>query len=323
MSIENTDREQQFPITESRRPINPGAEKWLGVKIPVLDHGFLYLVDYMGNDQSVEQAARVSYGAGTRSVNETTGLVRYLRRHHHTTPFEMAVLKIHAKMPIVVARQWVRHRTASINEESARYSILSNEFYIPEPSVIGVQASSNRQGRGETVDLEYAEQFRKDLEANSVSQYDLYDYYLNSTEDGKQEDVERPMIARELARLPLGVNVYTQWYWEANLHNIFHFLALRADPHAQYEIRVYAEAMAKIIEDAFPISWKAFEDYEMKATQLTLPEKTVLTTLLNGNVQFTKSDILTVADSQGLTNKRERQELLDKFKSLGLIKENI
>ncbi len=315
-------KEIELETNVTKRPVNPGAEKWLGVPIPVLDHGFLYLVDYLGTDQSFAQAARVSYREGTKKTSEDEGLIRYLKRNRHTSPFEMAEMVFHAKMPIVVARQWVRHRTASLNEESARYSILSDEFYIPEPSVIAIQSKNNKQGRGETVPEEFATQFRLDLEKLSEEEYAFYQKYLNDDGTGKPVHAGEPMVARELARLSLGVDFYTQWYWKCDLHNIFHFLGLRMDEHAQWEIRQYANAMAKIVSDSFPIAWKAFEDYEMKSTQLTLPEKNILTSLLNGNVQFTKSDILSVADSQGLINKRERQELLDKFRNLGLLKED-
>src|SRR5579859_5819563 len=246
--------ELNLPTSETKRPSNPGAEKWLGVKIPLLDHGFIYLVDYMGNDQSVEKAARVSYQEGTRKSSETEGLVRYLRRNHHTSPFEMGEMVFHAKMPIMVARQWVRHRTASLNEESARYSILSNEVYIPEPSVIAVQSKNNKQGRGEAVSEEFATQFRLDLETLSRDEYAFYEKYLNDDGKGRPINENEPMVARELARLPLGVDFYTQWYWKCDLHNIFHFLGLRMDAHAQWEIRQYADAMAKIVSDAFPIA---------------------------------------------------------------------
>lgn len=313
-------REVESEASVTKRPINPGAEKWLGVPIPVLDHGFLYLVDYMGNDQSVAQAARVSYREGTKKTSGDEGLIRYLRRNRHTSPFEMAEMVFHAKMPIVVARQWVRHRTASLNEESARYSILSNEFYIPEPSVIAIQSKNNKQGRGEAVSEEFATQFRLDLEELSRDEYAFYQKYLNDDGTGKPVNENEPMVARELARLPLGVDIYTQWYWKCDLHNIFHFLGLRMDPHAQWEIRQYADAMAKIVSDSFPIAWKAFEDYELHATQLSAPEKDILGSLLSSRgVKFTEGEILNAADSRDLKNKREREEMVDKLKALGLI----
>ncbi len=323
MSAENDQqREVNFPVSETRRAINPGAEKWLGVKIPALDHGFIYLVDYMGNDQSVEQAARVSYGAGTRSINETIGLIRYLRRNHHTTPFEMAEMKFHMKLPLVIAAQIVRHRTANINQLSARYSILDSEFYIPDPEVIGVQSSANRQGRGKEVDIETAQKFREALIHFTTKSYQNYEFFLNDDGTGKPVDSEREMIARELARMGLPQDIYTQWYWKCDLHNIFHFLGLRMESHAQWEVRQYGNAMGKIVADSFPISWGAFKDYEFEATSITKPEQDVLKSLLETKgVKFTKEEILSLADSQGLTNKRERQELLDKFRDLGFIKE--
>jgi len=309
------------PEMETLRPISSGAEKWLGEKIPVLDHGFVYLVDYMGSDQSIEQAARVSYGAGTRSVNETTGLIRYLMRHQHTTPFEMVEFKFHAKMPIFVARQWVRHRTASINEESARYSILSNEFYVPAPDAIAAQASTNRQGRGEVFDPDQAEKIRQLLVGDAVINYEHYEYMLNDDGSGKPKDESRDMLARELARMDLTLNFYTQWYWKANLHNTLRFLGLRMDPHAQYEIRVYADAMANIVKDAVPITWKAFEDYQLKSVKLNGPEIRVLALAFESlGITLSQEMIKELAKSQGLTNKRELSETMGKLEKLGLIK---
>lgn len=301
----------------TRRPINLGAEQWLGVPIPVLDHGFLYLVDYMGNDQAIEQAARVSYGGGTRSVNETTGLIRYLMSNRHTTPFEMAEMKFHMKLPLVIAAQIVRHRTANLNQLSARYSILDEEFYIPDAEVIGVQSSSNRQGRGEGVDPQLAEEFQNSLRALNAAGYQNYEHFLNDDGHGKPKDLERSMIARELARLGLSQNIYTQWYWKCDIHNIFHFLGLRMEKHAQWEVRQYANAMGRIVADAFPIAWKAFEDYELNATGLSQPEQQVLQILLEQRgVSFTNEEIGAVAEQVGLTNKRERGALTSK---LGLL----
>lgn len=310
-----------FSTNETKRPISEGAEKHLGEVVPILDHGFVYLVDYMGNDESIEQAARVSYGTGTRTYNETEGLIRYLYRHEHTTPFEMAEFKFHAKMPIFVARQWVRHRTASINEYSARYSILDKEFYVPEPEVMGVQSKNNRQGRGESVDYNQAQVIRKLLIEDASRAYEHYEYMLNDDGSGKPVDPDRDMLARELARGNLTLDYYTQWYWKTDLHNLFHFLHLRADPHAQYEIRVYAEAMSGILKDAVPIAWEAFEDYELYATKLSRPEQKVLAKLIqNKDIKFWPGEILEVCQSTGITNKREMDEVLEKFKTLGLIK---
>lgn len=314
--------EISLEINQTKRPINPGAEKWLGVPIQVLDHGFVYLVDYMGNDQSIEQAARVSYGAGTRSINETIGLIRYLRRHHHTTPFEMAEMKFHMKLPIVIAAQLIRHRTANVNQLSARYSILDSEFYIPEPAVIGVQSSSNRQGRGEQVDLTRAEDFKDWLINMSTIAYEGYEEFLNDDGTGKPKDPEKDMIARELARMGLPQNIYTQWYWKCDLHNIFHLLGLRMESHAQLEIRQFADAMGRIVEDSFPIAYKAFQDYEFLATQLSKPEQDIISLwLASKSIKATKEEILNFAAQTGLSNKRERQELLDKLGTLGWMKE--
>lgn len=305
----------------TRRPVNPGAEKWLGEKIPVLNHGFVYLVDYMGDDSAIEQAARVSYGRGTRKLSETRGLIRYLRRHEHTTPFEMVEFKFHAKMPIFVARQWVRHRTANINEYSARYSILDKEFYIPEPEVLAAQSKTNRQGRDEVLDPEQAELIRKILIQDALLVYSHYEYMLNDDGTGNPADPGRPMLAKELARIGLGLNFYTQWYWKIDLHNLFHFLKLRMDTHAQYEIRVYANAIAQIVSDAVPIAWEAFCDYELEAAKLSGPELRILSALLaERGIRLDSKDILRIADSLGFDNKRERQEMLDKFRKFGFVK---
>lgn len=295
---------------ETSRPISEGAEQWLGKKIEVLDHGFVYLVDYMGNDQAIEQAARVSYGSGTRNVNETVGLIRYLMRHQHTTPFEMVEFKFHAKMPIFVARQWVRHRTASLNELSGRYSVLDKEFYIPSPEVIAVQSTDNKQGRGKTLDAETAEKVRQLLITDATHNYQNYESMLK--DDG---------LAKELARMDLTLNYYTQWYWKANLHNTFRFLGLRMDPHAQYEIRVYADAMAKIVKDAVPIAYKAFEDYQLNAVRLTGLEINLLSQAVQVlGTSLDEKIIRGISGEVGLTNKRELEEMIEKFKKLGLIK---
>lgn len=313
----------ELPVVQTRRPISEGAEKWLGVPIPVLDHGFVYLVDYMGNDESIEQAARVSYGSGTRRLSETVGLLRYLRRHDHTTPFEMTEVKFHAKMPIFVARQWVRHRTANINEYSGRYSILDNEFYIPEPEILAEQSTTNRQGRGKTVPPEYAENVRQLIMEDASTQYQHYEKLLNDDGSGKPVDPNEPMLARELARMGLGLNFYTQWYWKIDLHNLMHFSGLRLDEHAQHEIRVYAEAMARITKDAFPIAWQAFEDYQLNAMKLTGPEIDVIQKLLRVAVEqptFTREEVTDIARNLGLRNARERDEMMEKLHDLGFLK---
>lgn len=311
----------KLSISETKRPVNSGAEKWMGEVVPVLDHGFIYLVDYMGDDNAIEQAARVSYGFGTRSVSQTEGLIRYLDRHRHTSPFEMGELKFHAKLPISVARQWVRHRTASLNEYSARYSILQDEFYIPDTESINVQSTNNKQGRGEKVSSEEAALVQEVFSKNAKRNYEDYLFLLNDDGNGKPVDSDRPQIARELARNVLPVDIYTEWYWKVNLHNLFHFLGLRMDPHAQLEIRKYADVMAEIISDAFPISYKAFEDYELFAASVSRPEQNVLSKLLtDSGLIFTEEQVLMAAKETGLKNKRESEEMIEKFKLFGLIK---
>ena len=233
---------------ETGRLTVPEAEEILGKEFPVLNHGFVRLVDYMGGDDSIVQAARVSYGRGTKKVSEDSGLIRYLMRHRHTTPFEMVELKFHAKMPIFVARQWIRHRTANVNEYSARYSILDKEFYVPEPEVIATQSKTNRQGREEVFSPKQAEEVRMVLIEDAKVVYEHYTNMLNEDpkNPGQPIDKMKGMLARELARMNLSLNFYTQWYWKIDLHNLFHFLGLRMDPHAQWEIRQYANEMAKI-----------------------------------------------------------------------------
>lgn len=321
MPIERVAQSLELESELTKRRVNPGAEKWMGIITPVLDHGFVYLADYMGDDKAIEEAARGSYGKGTRSVNETEGLIRYLRRHHHSTPFEMGELKFHAKLPIFVARQWIRHRTANVNEYSARYSILSKEFHIPDTSEVADQSSTNRQGRGEQTNEDYANEFRDALFQYSLSAYNKYEYFLN--DDGKQKpkDPNRPMIARETAREILPINYYTEWTWKIDLHNLFHFLRLRSDPHAQFEVRQYSDAMAKIVADAYPLSWKAFMDYEVDNIDLTKLEKETMFGLLEQNgISFTEIQISEFATKIGMKNKREISEMKDKFKSLGLLK---
>ena len=310
-----------LPVNETQRPVSPGAEKRLGEVIPVLDHGFVYLVDYMGNDSSVDQAARVSYGTGTRKVNETRELIRYLYRHEHTGPFEMVEFKFHAKMPIFVARQWVRHRTASINEQSARYSILDKEFFIPEPDVIATQSKTNRQGRGEVIDPAQAEYVRQLIIEDASRNYEHYEYMLNDNGKGKPVDPGRAMIAKELSRIDLNLNFYTQWYWKTDLHNLLHFLHLRVDPHAQYEIRVYAEAMSEITKDVVPISWEAFEDYKLHSVNLSKPDQQVLGQILKkSGISLSINELLDIIEGSGITNKFEKSETLEKFEKLGVIK---
>ena len=228
---------------ETRRAVVPALEDILYEAVPVLDHGFVRVVDYMGDDSAVVQAARVSYGKGTKKVSEDAGLINYLLRHRHTTPFEMCEIKYHVKLPIFVARQWIRHRTASVNEYSARYSILDNEFYLPAPEHLAAQSATNRQGRGALVEGDQAHEVLDLLRADAERAYRDYEWLLNADETGTAIDPSRDGLARELARMNLSLNFYTQWYWKTDLHNLMHFLSLRADSHAQYEIRAYADVM--------------------------------------------------------------------------------
>jgi thymidylate synthase (FAD) len=266
----------------TRRPVAPGLEARLGHPIPVLDHGFVRVVDYMGDDAAIVQAARVSYGAGTRTARDDAGLIRYLMRHWHSTPFEMCELKLHVKLPVFVARQWIRHRTANVNEYSARYSILDREFYIPAPEHLAAQSRANHQGRGETLAADEAARVLAILREDSSRAYDHYQAMLS--QDGQQG------LARELARMNLPANVYTQWYWKIDLHNLFHFLRLRADPHAQYEIRAYAEALCEVVRDWVPAAYAAFEDYRLNAVQFSGKGMEALRRMLKGET-VTREDV--------------------------------
>lgn len=253
----------------TRRATVPALEDILYTPLPVLDHGFVRVVDYMGDDGAIVQAARVSYGRGTRKVSEDRGLIHYLMRHRHSTPFEMCEIKLHVKLPIFVARQWIRHRTANVNEYSARYSILDNEFYLPAPAQLAAQSAANRQGRGEVLEGAEAARVMEFLREDSRRQYAHYMEMLNETEAGETIDARRSGLARELARMGLTLNFYTQWYWKVDLHNLMHFLSLRADPHAQYEIRVYAEAMLEVMRRWVPICHEAFLQHRLHAVTLS------------------------------------------------------
>jgi thymidylate synthase (FAD) len=272
-------REQSTP---TRRPTVAALEDILYEALPALDHGFVRVVDYMGDDAAVVQAARVSYGKGTRRISEDAGLINYLMRHRHTTPFEMCEIKYHVKLPIFVARQWIRHRTANVNEYSARYSILDNEFYLPAPEHLGVQSTANRQGRGEALTGAEARRVMELLKEDAERTYAHYEDMLNEGEDGKPRDPGRQGLARELARMNLTLNFYTQWYWKTDLHNLLHFLSLRADPHAQYEIRVFAEAMLDTLRRWVPITYDAFCQYRMGGLHLSAKGLDVVKRLLAG-----------------------------------------
>ena len=246
---------------QTLRTVSEGMEAHLYNAIPVLDHGFIRVVDYMGDDAAICQAARVSYGKGTKSVQNDEGLIRYLMRHWHSTPFEMCEVKLHVKLPVFVARQWIRHRTANVNEYSARYSILDREFYIPAPEHIAAQSVVNNQGRGEALTGAEAARVLDILKTDSERSYDNYQAMIS--DDGQRG------LARELARMNLPANIYTQWYWKVDLHNLLHFLRLRADAHAQYEIRVYADAICSVVADWVPFAYAAFEDYRLGGATLS------------------------------------------------------
>jgi len=255
------------------RPSVPALEAMLFTALPVLDHGFVRVIDYMGDDAAVVQAARVSYGRGTRKISEDEGLIRYLMRHWHSTPFEMCEIKYHVKLPIFVARQWIRHRTANVNEYSARYSIMDKEFYIPAAENLAAQAVDNRQGRGAVLEGEDAARVLALLRQDAEQTYAHYEEMLD--EDGIG-------LARELARMNLTLNTYTQWYWKTDLHNLFHFLRLRADAHAQYEIRVYAETMLETVKAWVPLCYAAFRDYRLGAVTFSAKMLEILRRMLGG-----------------------------------------
>jgi thymidylate synthase (FAD) len=267
---------------QTRRVTAPALEEVLYQPLPVLDHGFVRVVDYMGDDGAIVQAARVSYGRGTRRVSEDRGLIAYLMRHRHTTPFEMCEIKYHVKLPIFVARQWIRHRTANVNEYSARYSILDREFYLPAPEHLAAQSSANRQGRGELLQGAEAERVMTLLREDAGQAYDHYAEMLNEDESGAQVDPARDGLARELARMNLTLNFYTQWYWKIDLQNLFHFLSLRADPHAQYEIRVYADAMLDTVRRWVPLAFDAFMEYGMNGVNISATGLVVIKRLIAG-----------------------------------------
>ncbi|MFN7710708.1 MAG: FAD-dependent thymidylate synthase [Holosporales bacterium] len=253
----------------TRRPTVAALEPVLGQALPVLDHGFIRVIDYMGDDSAIVQAARVSYGKGTKKVTQDQGLINYLMRHRHTTPFEMCELKLHIKLPIFVARQWIRHRTANVNEYSARYSILSKEFYLPAREHLAAQSTINNQGRGELLSDAAAEKVIRMLKADAEQAYAHYEEMLNLNELGEVLDPDAQGLARELARINLTLNYYTEWYWKIDLHNLLHFICLRADPHAQYEIRAYAEVLADIVQKWVPLTHHAFEEYRLHAATLS------------------------------------------------------
>lgn len=257
--------------TAIKRDCSAYLDSVLGHSFPVLDHGFIRVVSYMGDDSAIVQVARVSYGSGTKEVSDDRGLIRYLMRHHHSTPFEMCEIKLHVKLPIFVARQWIRHRTANVNEVSARYSILDREFYIPEPEQMAVQATNNKQGRAEILDPEKARAIQEWLIRESGRSYDAYIGVSKPVEDGGGYG-----LARELARMNLPTNIYTQWYWKVDLHNLLHFLRLRADSHAQWEIRQYANVICELVAQWVPHAFEAFQDYRQHAVTFSRQEVEII-----------------------------------------------
>lgn len=296
----------QYESSSTKRVTVPALEELLYNPIPVLDHGFIRVIDYMGDDAAITQAARVSYGKGTKQVSQDRGLIRYLMRHWHTTPFEMCELKLHVKLPIFVARQWIRHRTANVNEYSARYSILDKEFYIPAEGNLAAQSALNKQGRGDVLTGDEAREVLEILRSDSRRCYEHYMHMMNMEDEGEgcQVDPSKQGLARELARMNLTLNYYTQWYWKIDLHNLMHFVMLRADPHAQYEIRVYADILLDIIKKWVPHTYEAFCDYRLHSVSLSAQMKEVLRQMVLGNK-------VTLEES-GLT-KREWDEMIDKM----------
>jgi thymidylate synthase (FAD) len=327
---------------QTKRLTVPAMEEILEREFPVLDHGFVRVVDYMGGDSAIVQAARVSYGKGTKKTTQDRGLIRYLLRHRHTTPFEMCEIKLHVKLPIFVARQWIRHRTANVNEYSARYSILEKEFYIPDRSYIdtvlakersekraaklkdqgqqemllnvetasdsleatAAQSTINKQGRGDLVDEDEAGDSLKAISRASTVAYTTYAKLLNEDESGQKTDPNRIGIARELARIVLPTNYYTQWYWKIDLHNLLHFTALRADHHAQFEIRAYADVISGIVSKWAPHTWEAFLDYRRNAAHLSAQESEIIRQMIAGKHPS--------KETSGLSD-REWREFCDKF----------
>ena len=288
----------------TKRVIAPLLEDIMYEAVPVLDHGFVRVIDYMGNDNSIVQAARVSYGKGTKKVNTDSGLIKYLMRHWHSTPFEMCEIKYHVKLPIFIARQWIRHRTANVNEYSARYSILDKEFYLPDQQNLAAQSTTNRQGRGKIIKGDQAKKVLDLLKEDAERTYKNYEEMLNQRYDGSTVDESKIGLARELARMNLTLNTYTQWYWKTDLLNLMNFLRLRADSHAQYEIRAYADVMLDSLKRWVPTTFDAFLDYRVGGTEVSLKGKKVLQSFMNGKE-------ISIEDS-GLS-KREWNELMEAF----------
>ena len=294
-------KDLQSQENKTKRVVAPELEKILYDAISVLDHGFVRVIDYMGDDTSIVQAARVSYGKGTKKVSTDSGLIKYLMRHWHSTPFEMCEIKYHVKLPIFIARQWIRHRTANVNEYSARYSILDKEFYLPKNEHLAAQSKSNRQGRGEVLQGEQAKKVLNLLKNDAERTYDNYETMLNERYDGSVVDKNETGLARELARMNLTLNTYTQWYWKTDLLNLMNFLRLRADHHAQYEIRAYADVMLDTLKRWVPTTYEAFMDYRVGGTEVSSKGKIIIQKLISGEK---------VDPEQSGLSKREWNELM-------------
>ena len=297
-------KDQQNQENKTKRVTAIELEKILYDAMPALDHGFVRVIDYMGDDTSIVQAARVSYGKGTKKVSTDAGLIKYLMRHWHSTPFEMCEIKYHVKLPIFIARQWIRHRTANVNEYSARYSILDKEFYLPEQKHLAAQSQSNRQGRGDVLEGDQAKKVLDLLKNDAERTYDNYEMMLNERYDGSVIDEKEVGLARELARMNLTLNTYTQWYWKTDLLNLMNFLRLRADHHAQYEIRAYADVMLDTLKRWVPTTYDAFMDYRVGGTEVSSKGKKIIQKLISGE----KVD----SEQSGLS-KREWNELMLAF----------
>ena len=272
---------RQQPSSTYRATV-PALEQIIYQPLPVLDHGFIRVIDYMGDDSAIVQAARVSYGKGTRRVSDDSGLLNYLMRNRHTSPFEMCEIKFHVKLPIFVARQWIRHRMANVNEYSARYSVLDSEFYTPDPSELAAQSSSNKQGRGDVITKDVGDRLTAILKEDAELAFRHYHELLNQDVDGQPIDADSPGLARELARIGLPLSAYTQWYWKIDLHNLLHFVGLRADQHAQWEIRAYAEVLLQILERWLPLTHQAFLNYRLGAVTLSAEGLDVTKRLIKG-----------------------------------------
>ena len=297
-------KDLQSQSFKTKRVTAPELEEILYEALPILDHGFIRVIDYMGNDNSIVQAARVSYGKGTKKVNTDSGLIKYLMRHWHSTPFEMCEIKYHVKLPIFIARQWIRHRTANVNEYSARYSILDKEFYLPSKENLAAQSTNNRQGRGNVISGGQAEEVLSLLKDDAERTYKNYEEMLNERYDGSVIDESKTGLARELARMNLTLNTYTQWYWKTDLLNLMNFLRLRADHHAQYEIRAYADVMLNTLKRWVPITYDAFMDYRVGGTEISSKGKDVLKKLIRGEkISIEETDL----------SKREWNELMSAF----------